>query len=194
MTSSTGRPVLVFIGPSASGKSSVVRELHDAGVITVHPTWTTRPRRLDETEGSPEHRFVTPAEFDELCAQHFFVDTVAMFGLPHRYGLPPVHVTECGPIDAVMLRAPLVARFAQVVPQHLVYQIEDNADRTRARLIARGCPSAELAARIDDNYDEIIAGRRLADRVFVNDGSIAELVDKITSALRADVLQERGAA
>ena len=195
MTSSTtGRPVLVFIGPSASGKSSVVRALHDAGLITVHPTWTTRPRRSDETEGSPEHRFVTPEEFDELCAQRFFLDTVALFGLPYRYGLPPVDVHDSGPIDAVMLRAPLVARFAHVVSHHLVYQIEDGADRTRSRLIARGCPPAELAARIDDNHKEIAAGRQLADRVFVNGGSISDLTDGIASALGADVLQTRGAA
>ena len=185
----TSRPVLVFIGPSASGKSSVVRELHEAGAITVHPTWTTRPRRIDESEGSLEHRFVLPEEFDELCARGFFLDTVMMFGLPYRYGLPAPRVAESGPIDAVMLRAPLIARFARVVPQHLVYQIEDSADRTRARLIARGCSLTELAARIDDNHKEIAAGRQLADRVFVNDGSLTDLVARITSALGADVMQ-----
>ena len=183
------RPVLVFIGPSASGKSSVVRELHEAGAITVHPTWTTRPRRIDEVEGSLEHRFVTPEEFDQLCARGFFLDTVMLFGLPYRYGLPAPVVSASGPIDAVMLRAPLIDRFAQVVPQHLVYQIEDSAERTRARLIARGCPIAELVARIDDNRTEIDAGRHLADRVFVNDGSLTDLVAKIASALGADVMQ-----
>jgi len=186
---STARPVLVFIGPSASGKSSVVRELHEAGTITVHPTWTTRLRRIDESEGSLEHRFVSPTEFDELCAQGFLLDTVAMFGLPYRYGLPALRVSDTGPLDAVMLRAPLIARFAEVVPRFLVYQIEDHADRTRARLIARGCPASDLAARIDDNHNEIAAGRELADRVFVNDGSLNDLVARITSALSADVLQ-----
>ena len=183
------RPVLVFIGPSASGKSSVVRELHDEGVIKVHPTWTTRPRRRDEVDGSPEHRFVTPQEFDELCARGFFVDTVTLFGLPYRYGLPTPRVSATGPIDAVMLRAPLVARFASVVPQQLVYQIEDNVSRTCARLIARRCSRTELEARLNDNANEITAGRQLADRVFVNDGSLADLVAEITSALGADLLQ-----
>jgi guanylate kinase len=192
MTFSTGRPVLVFIGPSASGKSSVVRQLHEAGVVTVHPTWTTRPRRIDESEGSLEHRFVSPAAFDELSAQGFFLDTVMMFGLPYWYGLPALRLSDSGPVDAVMLRAPLIARFAQVVRRHLVYQIEDRADRTRARLIARGCQASELAARIDDNRKEIAAGRHLADRVFVNDGSLTDLVDKIASALGADLM--RGAA
>lgn len=183
------RPVLVFIGPSASGKSSVVRELHEAGVISVHPTWTTRPRRGDEVDGSLEHRFVTPEEFDELCARDFFLDTVMLFGLPYRYGLPTPRVSASGPIDAIMLRAPLVDRFARFVPQHLVYQIEDSAERTRGRLIARGCPVDELVARIEDNVKEIEAGRELADRVFVNDRSFSDLVAEITSALDADLMQ-----
>src|SRR6476660_9759614 len=40
--------LLVFIGPSGSGKSTIVRTLVERRVVTVHPTWTTRPRRADE--------------------------------------------------------------------------------------------------------------------------------------------------
>src|SRR3954451_2133494 len=103
------RPVVVFIGPSGSGKSTVVRELADRGLVTVHPTWTTRPRRQDEQAGSLEHRFVSDAEFDRLCERGFFLETVTLFGLPYRYGLPPVGSPRAtGALDAVMLRAPLV--------------------------------------------------------------------------------------
>src|SRR4051812_28800945 len=114
------RPVVVFIGPSGSGKSTVVRELADRGLVTVHPTWTTRPRRADEQQGSLEHRFVSDDEFDELCRRKFFIDTVSLFGLAYRYGLPPLDDGSAGatspalhaaPVDAVMLRAPLVDRF-----------------------------------------------------------------------------------
>src|SRR5436305_590449 len=84
------RPVVVFIGPSGSGKSTVVRELASRGLVTVHPTWTTRPRRADEQQGSLEHRFVSDGEFDELCRRGCFIETVRLFGLPYRYGLPPL--------------------------------------------------------------------------------------------------------
>ena len=84
------RPVLVVIGPSASGKSSAVRELHRRGVVRVHPTWTTRPRRPDEGDGAPEHRFVTDTIFDDLEAAGFFLGTVCLPGLPYRYALPQV--------------------------------------------------------------------------------------------------------
>src|SRR3954447_16585781 len=105
----SGRPVGGFIGPSGSGKSTVVRELAARGLVTVHPTWTTRPRRADERQGSLEHRFVSDDEFDELCRRGFFIETVSLFGLPFRYGLPPLDGDSAGPggpVDAVMLRAP----------------------------------------------------------------------------------------
>lgn len=97
------RPVLVFIGPSGGGKSTVVRTLAREGVLRVHPTWTTRPRRADEAWGSLEHRFLSNPQFDYLCGRGFFVDTVSLFGLPYRYGLPPLRRTATGPVDTVML-------------------------------------------------------------------------------------------
>jgi guanylate kinase len=195
------RPVVVFIGPSGSGKSTVVRKLADRGLVTVHPTWTTRPRRPDEQQGSLEHRFVSDDEFDELCRRKFFIDTASLFGLPYRYGLPPLNdgsadsadsagsvgsVGSAGRVDAVMLRAPLVDRFAEHVPELTVYQIADTADRIRARLLARGTNSADIAARLLDNQAEVEAGRRIAHRTFVNDGSLYELTAYVAAALLAD--------
>src|SRR5262245_1110257 len=103
-------PVVAIIGGSGSGKSSVVRELHRRGLVNVHPTWTTRPRRGDETGGSLEHRFVTDKGFDRLEADGCFCDTVAMFGLPYRYGLPARRRRVPGRVDVVMVRAQLVDR------------------------------------------------------------------------------------
>jgi guanylate kinase len=181
------RPVVVVIGPSGSGKSRIVRELHSRRLVTVHPTWTTRPRRHDEAEGSLEHRFVSDAVFDDLDARGFFLDTVAPFGLRHRYGLPPVAASSRGPIDLVMLRAPLVARFARFVPNHVVYQIESSPDCMRERLMERGCDPLELAARLIDNDRELSLGRRIADRVIANDGPFSVVVEIVAAALRTDV-------
>ena len=82
--------LLVFIGPSGTGKSSVVRGLADRGVVTVHPTWTTRPRRRDELAGSVEHHFVSEAEFLRRRDDGFFLHSVQMFGMPYWYGLPTI--------------------------------------------------------------------------------------------------------
>src|SRR4051812_7880875 len=146
--SEMSRPVLVVIGPSASGKSTAVRELDRRGIVRVHPTWTTRPRRLDEAAGAFEHRFVTDEMFDVLERDGFFLGTVALPGLPFRYALPKPALDATGPVDTVMARAPFIEPFAQFFPERLVYQIEDTIDRAHTRLIARGSDDHEIVARL----------------------------------------------
>jgi len=181
------QPVLVVIGPSASGKSTAVRELHRRGIAHVHPTWTTRPRRPDESDGALEHRFVTDAVFDELEAADFFLGTVGLPGLPYRYALPRVTRHGNGPIDTIMARAPFVDLFAPYFPDRLVYEIEDTLDRAQRRLVQRGSDAHEIDARLAGHHAEIEAGRRIASRCFVNAGTLDELVGAITAALRVDV-------
>ena len=181
-------PLLVVIGPSASGKSSAVRELHRRGVVHVHPTWTTRPRRPDESAGSLEHRFVTEGTFDECEAAGVFLGTVTLPGLPYRYALPQVTLSEDGPIHTVMARALFLDLFAPHFPDRLVYEIDDTFERARQRLIERGSDAHEIDARLAGHHAEIEAGRRIASRVFVNDGTLDELVGAITAALHTDVL------
>ena len=181
--------ILVIIGPSAAGKSTVVGELHRRGVIRVHPTWTTRPPRADEADGCLEHRFVSDAVFDDLTSGGFFLGTVEMFGLPYRYGLPPLPALpgkEAGGVVTVMLRAEVVARFTALFPHSVVYQVEDDLQRTRTRLVERGCSADETAARLDACPGEMDLGRRIARRVFVNDRPVAALADDIVSSLHQD--------
>src|SRR5436190_17716996 len=165
-------PVLVVIGPSGSGKSTLVRRLAERGVVTVHPTYTTRVIRPDESRpgAAPEHVFCSVAEFDRLERAGHFIGVVRPFGLSFRYGLPrfsPRHRPN-GSVDCVMLRAPFVPELGALVPGLLVYQIEVDADRARQRLAARGDGPAETMARLHGFEDEIGAGRRLAERTFVN--------------------------
>ncbi len=178
--------LLVVIGPSGAGKSSVIRELHRRRAVVVRPTWTTRPPRQDELDGSLEHRFVSEEEFDGLVSTGFFCRTGTITGLAYRYGLPALVVHGDGPPDAVILRAPYVRSLARLVPGTVVYQIEDRPDRIARRLRARGCPPAELDRRIRDNIAESRAGRRVARRTFMNDGTLEQLVDTVTQSMAVD--------
>ena len=180
-------PLLVFIGPSGAGKSSVVRGLADRGVIAVHPTWTTRPRRRDELDGSIEHHFVTESEFLRRRDDGFFLHSVSMFGLPSWYGLPSIVWTEDDPaVDAVMLRAPLVPILRSVYPDLVIYQIEAPGDLIESRLATRGCASAERDARLVDNERELAEGRRVAHRHFDNHGALDVVIDAVEHAIRSD--------
>lgn len=188
MTPSPPTPLLLIIGPSGSGKSTLVRALVDAGVLRVHPTWTTRPRRPDEADGSPEHRFVDDDAFDSRVSAGAFLDTVSLFGLPYRYGLPPIDRSSDGTVNAVMLRASLVGRFKTVITDPCrVFQIEDDPLRMVSRLRARATSAADLRCRIEDNECEIVAGRAIADRIFVNEGTVEDLAVRVAEALDSRV-------
>jgi guanylate kinase len=188
---SRARPVVVIVGPSAGGKSSVVRQLHGRGVVRVHPTWTTRPPRADEQDGCVQHRFVSETVFERLCGTGFFLETATPFGLPYRYGLPPVRTTRAGPADVVILRAPWAGQFEVLVGRHLVYQIEDTPQRCLERLLLRGGTAEETDARTAQWWWEIELGRAAAARVFVNDGSPAALAGAVAEAIRADGAAKR---
>lgn len=184
MTTSPTPPLLVIIGPSGSGKSALVRHLAGPELLEVHPTWTTRPRRPDERFGSIEHRFVDEGTFDVLADAGFFLDTVELFGLPHRYGLRPIPPAGAGRIDTVMLRAPLVERFRRVVERPVfVVAVEDRPARSAERLVARGTTGVELERRLADNRQEVGLGRRLADLVLLNDGTLEDLGRAVLAAL-----------
>jgi ribose 1,5-bisphosphokinase PhnN len=175
--------VLAVLGPSGSGKSTVVRELHHRRLIEVTPSWTTRPRRDDEVDGTIEHRFVDDEEFTALQDAGYFLEVVEMFGLPHRYGLPAVEAPADGLVPAVMVRAPLMPLVGRHFPGYVAYQIEDDYQRARERL---GRRAGELGTRLDGFEKECRLGREAAHRVFVNRGSVGDLVDGVAAAVAQD--------
>jgi guanylate kinase len=175
--------ILAVLGPSGSGKSSVVRELHRRGRIDVTPSWTTRPRRDDEQDGSVEHRFVDAEEFTARQNAGYFLEVVQMFGLPYRYGLPVVEPPVDGRLPAIMVRAPLMPLVHRHFPAHVAYQIEDGYQRAEERLRRR---AGDLGTRLDGFEEECRLGREAAHRIFVNEGSIADLVDAVAGAVHQD--------
>lgn len=175
--------VLAVLGPSGSGKSTVVRELHRRGVIEVTPSWTTRPRRDDELDGSVEHRFVDEEEFTAREDAGYFLEVVQMFGLPYRYGLPAVETPAGGRVPAIMVRAPLMPLVARHFPDHVAYQIEDEYQRARDRL---GRRPGHLGTRLDGFEEECRVGREAAHRIFTNQGAVADLVEAVAHAVGRD--------
>jgi guanylate kinase len=175
--------VLAVLGPSGSGKSTVVRELHRRGLIEVTPSWTTRARREDEHAGSIEHRFVDGEEFAARHDAGYFLEVVQMFGLPHRYGLPAVGEPADGRVPAIMVRAPLMPLVHRHFPGHVAYQIEDRLQRAEERLRRR---AGDLGTRLDGFEEECRLGREAAHRTFVNEGSIADLVEAVADAVGQD--------
>ena len=177
--------ILVIIGPSGAGKTTVIKRLFDDGLIVLTPSWTTRPPRPGEAELGIEHYFTSEEEFDEKLAHNFFLETVSMFGLPYRYGLPKVKSAKLPKVSLVMLRASLINLFDKHYSNYIIYQIEDNLSNVEKRLFDRKEKGEALGTRLDDYHKEVELGRKLANRVFVNT-SIDNLYEKIKKAISLD--------
>ncbi|HUD81361.1 MAG TPA: hypothetical protein VMR08_01895 [Patescibacteria group bacterium] len=180
-------PILVIIGPSGAGKSTVVKRLASKGLILVNPTWTTRPPRPREIEESVEHRFISKVEFSKLEKQGFFLECVDMFGLPYRYGLPKVVPSTLRQVSVVMLRSVLIPRFNKYYPNHVIYQIEDELSQVRLRLLDRQQKGEKLGTRLEDYQTEVAAGRKYANRIFINSKSIDLLASQVEQAIGQDL-------
>lgn len=178
--------LLVFIGPSGSGKSAVVRELHRRGVIEVTPSWTTRPRRDDEHGSTIDHRFVTEDDFTALAEAGYFLEVVRPFGLPYRYGLPPVEGPSDGRVAAIMVRAPFMPLVVRHFLCHVTYQIEDSFDRAKDRVVVSGGAAVGLGTRLEGYEEERRLGHQLASRVFLNEASLPELIAAVAEAVGRD--------
>ena len=179
-------PILVIIGPSGAGKSTAVRQLVADGTIVINPSWTTRRPRPDEIDQSFEHVFASDSEFDEKDAQGYFLETVQMFGLAFRYGLPPVKPSTSTQVSAVMLRASLVPLIHKHYRKIVVYQIVDDITRVANRLNQRQAEGEPIGTRLRDFTTEIELGNKYAQRTFVNTADSDGLKQQIEQAIAED--------
>lgn len=129
------------------------------------------------------HRFVDDETFDHLATAGRFLDVVQPFGLEARYGLPTIRRSGGVVVDAVLLRAPFVARLRAHVHDLFVVQIEASADAIASRLKVRGSCPEELAARRDHDAVELAAGRAVADAIVDNTGSLDAAAATVRSLL-----------
>lgn len=180
--------LLVIIGPSGAGKTSALKLLHDQGVVEVTPSWTTRPPRHDETNGTLEHRFVDDDVFIGKKDEGYFLDSAQMFGLPYWYGLPKLEKPEGSRIATVMLSSRLLPLMDEHYTNYVVYQIEDAPEKVAQRLRERQAAGHDMGSRLTDYQEEIAAGRNRAQRLFTNDGTLEDLAGRIAEALIEDRL------
>jgi guanylate kinase len=181
----TSPALLVLIGPSATGKSTLARALADRGLVTLVPTWTTRPRRSDEPGDTAEHRFVDTAGFNRLRAERALLAEARLPGLPYRYGLPRLDgLTGIALVIARAEQIDLLAAASGLVP--VVYQVCAPIQQVAARLAERGTTPAEREFRLARFHAERVAGVQVSDRCFLNNGQITDLVSTVSQALVAD--------
>lgn len=178
--------VLVVIGPSGVGKSTLFAPLRQEGLLRLVPTWTTRKPRHYEDADSADHVFVDEDTFAAREREGLFLETVQLFGLEARYGLPREALDNDGQIRVLMLRSMLLQRLTPHIPRYVVYQVEAPRARVEAHLRARMERDGDIGSRLANFDEELQLGRRLAHRVIDNSAPPDQVQAQLREWLRVD--------
>lgn len=175
--------VLVLSGPSAVGKSTVVRRLREQ-VPDMHfsVSATTREPRPGEIEGSDYH-FVSPERFQQLIDNGELLEWAEIHGGLHRSGTPSEPVRQAAEEGRpVLIEVDLAGARAvkRAMPDVLsVFLAPPSREVLQQRLAGRGTETAERMARRLATAEAELAAQGEFDAVVVNsqlDSACAELV------------------
>ncbi len=167
--------VMVLSGPSAVGKSTVVRCLRER-IPDLHfsVSATTRPPRPGEVDGVDYH-FVTAERFQQLIEQGALLEWAEIHGGLHRSGTPAAPVREAtADGHPVLIEVDLAGARAvkAAMPEAVtVFLAPPSWAVLEDRLVGRGTETpavirrrlatarAEMAAQSE--FDEVVVNRRL---------------------------------
>ena len=159
-------------GPSAVGKSTVVRCLRDrVPDLYFSVSATTRAPRPGEADGVDYH-FVSPERFQRLIDEGALLEWADIHGGLHRSGTPaqPVRdATRAG--RPVLIEVDLAGAWAikRAMPEALtVFLAPPSWAALEARLTGRGTESPDVMARRLATAQEELAAQRDFDAVVVN--------------------------
>jgi guanylate kinase len=172
--SGNGR-VVVLSGPSAVGKSTVVRCLRERlPNLRFSVSATTRAARPGEVDGVDYH-FVSPARFQQLIDRDELLEWAEIHGGLHRSGTPaePVRAATASGLP-VLIEVDLAGARAikKAMPEAItVFLAPPSWEDLEARLVGRGTETPEaMRRRLDtartemaaqDDFDEVVVNSRL---------------------------------
>jgi guanylate kinase len=167
--------VVVLSGPSAVGKSTLVRCLRER-IAELHfsVSATTRAPRPGEVDGV-DYYFVTPARFQQLIDEGALLEWAEIHSGLHRSGTParPIRdATAAG--HPVLVEVDLAGARAvkQAMPEAItVFLAPPSWEALESRLVGRGTETAEVIERrlatartelaAQDDFDEVVVNSQL---------------------------------
>lgn len=189
-TAQRGR-LVVLAGPSAVGKSSVVRKLHERlPDLVFSVSATTRDPRPGEVDGK-DYTFVTADDFERMIAAGEMLEWAEIHGGLQRSGTPAAPVIaalEAGhPVLVEVDLAGARAVRAAMPEAILAFLAPPSWEELVSRLTGRGTESADVVARRLETAKVELAAKDEFDTVIVNedvDRACDELVSLLVGAPR----------
>lgn len=180
--------VLVLSGPSAVGKSTVVRCLRER-VPDLHfsVSVTTRAPRPGEVDGV-DYTFVTAEQFQQLINDGALLEWAEIHGGLHRSGTPAAPVRAAAAAGhPVLIEVDLAGARAvkQAMPEAIsVFLAPPSWEALESRLMARGTETPEVMARRLQTAKAELAAQGDFDEIVVNsqlESACAELVSLLVA-------------
>ena len=182
-------PVVVLSGPSAVGKSTVVRRLREQlPDLYFSVSVTTRAPRPGEVDGV-DYTFVSKERFQQLIDDGELLEWADIHGGLHRSGTPAQPVREATRAGRpVLIEVDLAGAQAvkQAMPEVVsVFLAPPSWDELVNRLSGRGTETPEVMARRLETAEAEMAAKSDFDQVVVNrqlDTACAELVSLLVDS------------
>jgi guanylate kinase len=179
---------VVLSGPSAVGKSTVVRCLRER-VADLHfsVSVTTRAPRPGEVDGV-DYSFVTPDRFQQLIDDGELLEWAEIHGGLHRSGTPAAPIREAAEAGhPVLIEVDLAGARAvkKAMPEVItVFLAPPSWEDLEARLTGRGTETPEVMRRRLETAKAELAAQDDFDEVVVNsqlESACAELVSLLVA-------------
>ena len=137
--------MLVLVGPSASGKSAIVKCLESKYGIKKFITCTTRPMRVGEVD-KVDYYFMTKEEFNVRYNNNEFIETVFYNG--NYYGTLK---SEAGIDKVVILEPQGLNNFLNSVDNIYSVFLYTNPEILKQRMISRGDSMLDVNKRLEND-------------------------------------------
>jgi guanylate kinase len=172
MSSLPNPRVFIVSGPSASGKSTLVKRLLQLPGMMFSVSCTTRPPRPDDNQGIDWYTFVSPEEFERMVDRDEFLEYARVFG-KHWYGTPRKWLDAARRRGADLVLEIDVQGAVQVkgkIPEAIsIFIVPPSKQELVKRLRARGTDSDEEIARRLERARQEMESYKGYDYVVVND-------------------------
>jgi guanylate kinase len=169
-------PMLILLGPSASGKTETAKIMINRYPISRVVTCTTRPKRMNEIDGFDYH-FLNESTFKEKHSQGYFAETAVYNG--YLYGTPLNELRD----DKLIILEPQGLRsfinldVCDIVAIYFKTQEKCRIERMRHRKDKSDDIKKRIEQdRVDFNYEQIEGLDLIVDTTNISLTDLADLV------------------